>query len=93
MSEGQVVTASNQGGTYKAQSIIPSHFLPQPQQIITAQTSGSPAGGVAYNVIPAQQVQTFTVDGHEAIFIPAQAAGNNNQAIQIASAGKSCFIS
>nr|AVT42514.1 zinc finger transcription factor Sp1-4 [Tanystylum orbiculare] len=88
--EGDV--GNQQVVNFKGQQVIPSQILSQPQQIITAQTSTNAAGGVAYNVIPAPQVQTLTVDGHEAIFIHAQSTGNNNQAIQIAPAGTQAIL-
>nr|AVT42518.1 zinc finger transcription factor Sp1-4 [Nymphon molleri] len=88
----QVVTvASNQGGAYKTQQpIVQGHYLSQTPQIITAQSTGNATGGVAY--LPSPQVQTITVDGHEAIFIPAPSSANNQQQIQLAAGGTQTIL-
>nr|AVT42516.1 zinc finger transcription factor Sp1-4 [Meridionale flava] len=87
----QVVTVtSNQGGALKAQSVVQGQFLSQNPQIITAQSTGSAAGGVAY--LPSPQVQTITVDGHEAIFIPSLSSANNQQPIQLAPGGTQTIL-
>ncbi|KAG1662661.1 Transcription factor Sp4 [Nymphon striatum] len=80
-----IAVSSNQGGGLKAQSVVQGHYLSQNPQIITAQSAGSATGGVTY--LPSSQVQTITVDGHEAIFIPAPTSNNGQQQIQLATAG------
>lgn len=55
--------------------------IPQGAQIVQA---GS--GGIAYSIIPAQQlqnIQNIQIDGQEAIFIPASSFSSGQQAIQI----------
>nr|AVT42513.1 zinc finger transcription factor Sp1-4 [Phoxichilidium tubulariae] len=96
-SEGHIVNSEGENKAPQQQQAIlqSSPYSVQHQQIITAQTSGSAAGAVAYNVIPAPQVQTFTVDGHEAIFIPAPPGSNQNnnqQAIQLAPGGTQTIL-
>jgi len=55
--------------------------LPQGAQIVS-QNPGS-AGGIAYSIIPAQQIQNIQIDSGEAIFIPASSFASGQQAIQI----------
>ena len=45
------------------------------------------SGGIAYSIIPAQQIQNIQIDGQEAIFIPASSF--SGQTFQIANAGGS----
>jgi len=55
--------------------------LPQGTQIVS-QNPGS-AGGIAYSIIPAQQIQNIQLESGEAIFIPASSLTSGQQAIQI----------
>jgi len=54
--------------------------LQQAAQLLTQSPNG---GGIAYSIIPAQQIQNIQIDGQEAIFIPASSFGSGQQAIQI----------
>nr|AVT42517.1 zinc finger transcription factor Sp1-4 [Stylopallene sp. Stylo_004999_TRINITY_DN13334_c] len=87
----QVVSAAvNQQGGLKTQQVIQGQFVSQNPQVITAQSTGSATGGVAY--LPSPQVQTITVDGHEAIFIPALSSSNNQQSIQLTPGGTQAIL-
>ena len=71
-----------------AQQMKPVTSIANQSQITQLSQAGATQinqGGIAYSIIPAQQIQNISIDGQEAIaYIPASSFGTGGQTFQIA---------
>lgn len=81
------ITGSPMATSSSATSMKPVTSIASQSQITQlAQAGQLSSGGVAYSIIPAQQVQSVQIDGQEALYIPAGSFGGaaGQQTFQIA---------
>lgn len=75
----QITNSQMAGGSASGQMKPVTSIASQSQITQLAQAGQLGSGGVAYSIIPAQQVQNIQIDGQDALYIPASSFGTTGQ--------------